>query len=95
MPLANIEDIKFKVGQEVGVSPWRALGELQDEELGRIVGEAGRLMRTGRRRRRVYRLAGRPCGRCGEEIRSFPQGDEARMAYWCPGCQAGTGPAKA
>jgi acyl dehydratase len=22
MPLANIEDIKFKVGQEVGVSPW-------------------------------------------------------------------------
>jgi acyl dehydratase len=22
MPLANIEDIKFKVGQEVGLSPW-------------------------------------------------------------------------
>ena len=86
---------KAEILFEAEISPWRPLGELEDEDLRRVVGEAARLMRTGRRRHRVYRLAGRPCRRCGEEIRSFPQGDEARMAYWCPGCQAGTGPAKA
>jgi endonuclease-8 len=86
---------KAEILFEAEISPWRPLGELEDEDLQRIVGEAARLMRAGRRRQRVYRLAGRPCRRCGEEIRSFPQGDEARMAYWCPGCQAGTGPAKA
>jgi endonuclease-8 len=86
---------KAEILFEAEMSPWRPLGELADEDLERIVGEAARLMRAGRRRHRVYRLAGRPCRRCGEEIRSFPQGDEARMAYWCPGCQAGTSPAKA
>jgi endonuclease VIII len=86
---------KAEILFEAEISPWRPLGELADEDLERIVGEAAHLMRAGRRRHRVYRLAGRPCRRCGEEIRSFPQGDEARMAYWCPGCQAGTGPAKA
>jgi endonuclease VIII len=86
---------KAEILFEAETSPWRPLGELADGDLERIVGEAARLMRAGRRRHRVYRLAGRPCRRCGEEIRSFPQGDEARMAYWCPGCQAGTSPAKA
>ena len=37
----------------------------------------------------VYRRKGRPCPRCGAEIRSWPQGDDARMAYWCPECQKG------
>ena len=27
MPLANIEDIKFRVGQEVGVSPWITISQ--------------------------------------------------------------------
>ena len=35
----------------------------------------------------VYRRAGRPCLRCGGQVRSRPQGDAARVAYWCPGCQ--------
>jgi endonuclease VIII len=86
---------KAEILFEAETSPWRPIGELSDEELGRIVGEATRLMRAGRRRRQVYRRAGMPCGRCGGAIRSYPQGDEARMAYWCPGCQAGTSPAKA
>jgi endonuclease VIII len=76
-------------------SPWRRLSELDDDTLRRTLGEAARLMQEGRRERRVYRRAGRPCGRCGACVRSFPQGDEARMAYWCPGCQAGTSPAGA
>jgi len=86
---------KAEILFEAGISPWRPVGELADEDLGRIVGVATRLMRAGRRRREVYRRAGMPCRRCGAAIRSYPQGDEARMAYWCPKCQAGTGPAKA
>ena len=37
----------------------------------------------------VYRRVGRACRRCGAAIRSYPQGENARMAYWCPGCQKG------
>jgi len=75
------------------ISPWRSLGELDDEELRTVLEAAHRLMREslhGRRPdRRVYRRAGRPCPRCGERIRSYPQGDDARTAYWCPSCQSG------
>ena len=77
------------------ISPWRPLSELDDAALRRVLGEAARLMQAGRGERRVYRRAGRPCVRCGAGIRSFPQGDEARIAYWCPGCQEGTSPAGA
>jgi endonuclease-8 len=77
------------------ISPWRRLSELDDEELRRLLGEAVRLMQTGRGARHVYRRAGRPCPRCRARIRSFPQGDDARIAYWCPVCQAGTSPAGA
>lgn len=76
-------------------SPWRPLSELEDAALSRVLGEAARLMRAGRGRRRVHRRAGRPCPRCGARIRSRPQGDEARVAYWCPACQEGTSPAPA
>jgi len=79
----------------VGLSPWRRLGELEEGELRRVLEEAARLMREGRGARQVYRRSGRPCPRCGARILSHPQGDAARMAYWCPRCQAGTGPAGA
>ena len=69
------------------VSPWTPLAELSDEELVRVLEATSLAMRTGRRGRAVYRRAGRLCGRCGERIRSWPQGEEARMAYWCPTCQ--------
>ena len=39
--------------------------------------------------RNVYRRAGRPCRRCGAVVRSHPQGEAARTAYWCPVCQRG------
>jgi len=77
------------------VSPWRCLGELSGEELRGLLGAAARLMQGPRGRHRVYRRAGRPCPRCGTLVRAYPQGDAARMAYWCPGCQAGTEPAGA
>ena len=75
------------------VSPWRAVAGVSDEELGETLAAANRLMRGrldgARPRHHVYRRAGRACGRCGAVIRSYPQGEAARMAYWCPGCQRG------
>jgi endonuclease-8 len=80
---------------EAEISPWKQLRAVDDDQLRRVLGAASTLMRTTRRRNRVYRKAGRPCARCGGPIRSWPQGDNARMAYWCPDCQAGTEAAKA
>ena len=75
------------------LSPWRRLGEVTDDELERVLGEAARLMQASLEqwsdRRAVYRRAGRPCPRCGTPIRSRGQGDDNRTAYWCPGCQRG------
>jgi endonuclease VIII len=78
------------------VSPWRRLGELGDDELRAVLEAAHTLMRTAlegpRPPRRVYRRAGRACPRCGGVVRSAPQGEHARTAYWCPGCQVGGSP---
>lgn len=90
---------KAEILWRVGVSPWQPVGGISDEQLGAILGEAGRLMRvaveTGRAERSVYRRAGRPCPRCGTPIVSRGQGEANRMAYWCPSCQGGDAPQKA
>jgi endonuclease VIII len=74
------------------VSPWRKVGEATDEELQEVLDQAARLMRGSlegaRGRRAVYRRPGRPCPRCGTPVESRGQGDDNRIAYWCPGCQS-------
>jgi endonuclease-8 len=75
---------------EASASPWLTLRDVPDETVTRVLEAASRLMRGPRRPNRVYRKAGRPCLRCATRIRSRPQGDNARMTYWCPACQAGT-----
>jgi endonuclease VIII len=81
---------------QAGVSPWCRVGGVSDDELRATVAAAHTLMtasvegRPGRRR--VYRRAGRPCPRCGTPIRSRGQGDDNRIAYWCPACQRGEEP---
>ena len=78
---------------EAAIDPWRALGEVSDEEaLGIIDAMRPRMSRSaefGHReiKPRVYRLSGRPCPRCGRRITSRGQGDANRTTYWCPGCQ--------
>lgn len=76
-----------------GVSPWAAAGDVTDGELRSIVEEAARLMHASlegqRPDRGVYRRGGHPCRRCGTPIEARAQGDGARTAYWCPGCQRG------
>jgi endonuclease VIII len=78
---------------EARVSPWRPLADVSDLELRATLDAAARRMRAAvegvRPLRPVYRRAGRACGRCGAVIRSYPQGEAARIAYWCPGCQRG------
>jgi len=75
------------------VSPWRPLAEVSDAELRGVLAAAHRLMVASvegtRPLRRVYRRVGRPCPRCNTLIRSYPQGGDARTAYWCPNCQRG------
>jgi endonuclease-8 len=77
-------------------SPWRPIAEIADEELAGVVVAAATLMRRsvagGRAPRTAYRCAGRPCPRCATPIRSYPQGESARTAYWCPTCQRGEDP---
>jgi endonuclease VIII len=78
---------------EARVSPWRRLEDVDESELRAVLEAAHTLMRTsveGRRpARHVYRRVGRTCPRCGGSFRSAPQGENARTAYWCPGCQVG------
>ena len=35
----------------------------------------------------VYSRGGRPCRKCGTPISSRKDGDDARVTYWCSGCQ--------
>jgi endonuclease-8 len=78
---------------EARLSPWRPVADVTDEELRATLDAAHRLMAASvdgaRPLRRVYRRTGRPCRRCGAEIRAHAQGDGARIAYWCPTCQRG------
>jgi endonuclease VIII len=78
---------------EARVSPWRRLAEVEEAELRAVLAAAHVQMRAsvegGRPSRHVYRRAGRACPRCGAVVRSAPQGENARTAYWCPGCQVG------
>jgi endonuclease-8 len=78
------------------VSPWRAGGDVSDEELRAVLNAAAELMRrsldSGPEGRAIYRAAGRPCPRCQTAIESWGQGDDNRTAYWCPTCQPGPDP---
>src|SRR5712692_6468253 len=75
------------------LSPWLTLAETTDDELRVALDAAARLMRGSalgaRAGKHVHHRAGRPCPRCGGTIHSWPLGDAARTAYWCPACQRG------
>jgi endonuclease-8 len=76
------------------VSPWLTLAEATDDELRAALTAAARLMHArlagARASHRVYRRKNRACPRCGALVRSWPLGEDARMAYWCPACQRGS-----
>ncbi len=74
-----------------GVSPWRKVEDLVDEEARRIVDAASWVMETSLRRgsrpKRIYGRSRGPCPRCGGRISIHGQGDDNRVTYWCEGCQ--------
>ncbi|MBV8160364.1 MAG: Fpg/Nei family DNA glycosylase [Acidimicrobiia bacterium] len=78
-----------------GRSPWTERRELSDGDLDAVVTTASSLMKASAVARGrgaphwVYKRGGQPCRRCGTPIASRRQGEQARTAYWCPGCQPG------
>ena len=76
------------------IDPWRPLSEVSDEEALRAVrGVRPLMLESGKggghvRDELVFERTGRPCRRCGTLIRARGQGDDNRMTYWCPRCQA-------
>ena len=72
------------------VDPWRALADLDDEELRAVLAAARAQMLaavdSGRHTYAVYR-GRRPCPVCGGRVASRGQGDANRTTYWCPNCQ--------
>lgn len=80
------------------VNPWKRSDALSDEELSALfeAARAAMLANLGSDFRRrfpgygkaaVHGRAGRPCLRCGTLIKARAQGEQARVAYWCPTCQ--------
>jgi endonuclease-8 len=78
------------------LSPWRRVADVSEDELRGVLATVARLMRDSLDSvpgtRHVYRRKGHMCPRCGTPVKSWPQGDDARMAYWCPQCQKGEDP---
>lgn len=72
------------------IDPWRAVGDLGDDELLAVLGAAREKMElaaaSGRQRPAVYHTGG-PCPSCGGRIARRGQGDANRTTYWCPACQ--------
>jgi endonuclease-8 len=82
---------------EAALPPWRRLAEVPEPDRRLALETAARMMRTsvdaGREGgRQVYRRVGRPCPRCRTRVRSWGQGDDNRIVYWCPTCQKGDDP---
>jgi endonuclease-8 len=87
-------EIRNELLWDAGLSPWTPVRDVDDASLAGLVDRARVLLRegaaTGRRPRRVYRRAGRPCPRCGLPVSVEHQGTELpRLTFWCPACQPG------
>ena len=74
-----------------GVSPWRKVGDLTEEDARKIVDAASWVMKTsmkrGSRPKQIYGKSRCPCPRCGGRILTHGQGDDNRVTFWCEGCQ--------
>jgi endonuclease-8 len=83
-----------------GVSPWRRLRDVTDDEALELVRGIREPMRASAQRGGrivtyqgndghtwVHERAGLGCRRCGTTIRSRGQGDDNRTTFWCPECE--------
>ena len=73
------------------IYPLTPVASLTDEQIGRVVTAARKLMLASTRGTRgplsVYSRGGEPCRRCGTKIESRRSRANARGTYWCPKCQ--------
>jgi len=92
--LAGIGNIvRCEVLWEAGQDPFQPVSAASDRALLELAVRARRQLRRGieqggRLTSQVHRRAGRPCPRCRSPIESRMQGDQPRVLYWCPACQA-------
>lgn len=84
-----------------GLDPWARVGDLSAATRDGLLATAERLLKanaapgagartttgTAGGRLFVYGRARQPCRRCGTPVRVARQGSQARLTYWCPGCQ--------
>ncbi len=92
--LAGIGNIwRAEACWEAEIDPWRPTNSVDnDAALKAVRSVIPRMLKSARAdgpRDGIYAYgrAGRPCIRCKTKIRSRGQGDDNRIAYWCPGCQ--------
>ena len=74
------------------VDPWRAIGDVSEEELRSVLCAAREQMRSavetgGRHRFQIYKRRQSVCPSCRGPVSSRGQGDANRTTYWCPRCQ--------
>ena len=75
------------------LNAWMPPANLDDDRLRRLYLCARDLMRRSlvtpiaRQRHAVHGRGGRPCPRCATPIKVRPQGQQARLTYFCPRCQ--------
>lgn len=86
-----------------GMDPWERVRDLGEDARQRLLRTAERMLKANADRVRrttvdadgarlwAYGRARRPCLRCGTPIAVARQGPDARVTFWCPGCQ-GPGP---
>jgi hypothetical protein len=96
---------KSEVLWAVGVHPFTQLGAVPIEVRAQLIETASRLLRANLRTSRrittaraglaVYGRFGKPCPRCSTPIEVRRHGEQARVTYWCPGCQVMLAPASA
>jgi len=75
------------------VNPFVRIESIDDAKLREILTTARKLLRRSvvsseRNRWQVYGRANEPCRKCGTRIATKKQGEDARVTFWCPECQA-------
>jgi endonuclease VIII len=88
---------KSEVCFACGVDPFTAVADLDAAAGRRLWDNTARQLRANLERasritwgdgQAVYGRRGQPCPRCGTPVRAARQGEQARVTYWCPSCQA-------
>ena len=74
------------------ISPFAKIGALEPADCKQLITTAARLLRGNLRAGEprslmAYGRNGQPCQRCGDTLRVRRVGDQARVLYWCAGCQ--------